>query len=117
VQYSNGFAERSASDLAKLSSVEQLALVDDVFALANAGLAPLSDALHLISSFSFPVEFTVLSTLAGNIMNLISIHENQSYVPKLKKFILSSLSCHHDRYQWNVIRTSDLLVYFVGHWL
>jgi len=91
IKYSTALAKRLGDALQSgaLGASDRLGLVEDAFALAFAGLIPLSEALELTSHYHNETEYTVWSNIATNLGICCDLFDGTESAPLLSKFILN----------------------------
>jgi len=76
-------------------------VVGDAFALAKSGDIPLVQAMTLAKAFHNEDNYTVWSDLTDNLMQVVSIWEDQPSFPALQKFFLGLFKPIGDKVGWD----------------
>ncbi|OGI85792.1 hypothetical protein A3A01_00660 [Candidatus Nomurabacteria bacterium RIFCSPLOWO2_01_FULL_39_17] len=96
-----------------LSARDRLGIIRDLFALAEAGIVPTTNALEFLSAYKKEDNYTVWVEIASSIGRLEQLIAKTSSKQKLNKFILNVFSLLARRLGWNKktgeIHTNTLL--------
>jgi len=90
VKYSSQLSNKlgEAIDSLSISSGDRLGLINDSFALAKAGMLPLTEVFSLIQHFENETDFNVWSDLSTNIGDILYLFSEEQCYQHLKSFIL-----------------------------
>jgi len=103
VEYSADLSAKlsTAVESLALSPIDRLGVVGDAFALAKSGDIPLVQAMNLAKAFRNEENYTVWSDLTDNLLQVVSIWEDQPSFPSLQKFFLELFQLIGDKVGWD----------------
>jgi aminopeptidase N len=103
VQYSAELAQQLAKHVPELSAVDRLGLQNDAFALAKAGLIPLSQALALAQQFTNEEKYPVWADLSANLGEVQAIFSAEQSYPSLQKFVAQLFKPIYKKLGWDAV--------------
>jgi len=103
VKYTSELASRLLPPLSSLAlpTVDRLAIQNDAFALAKAGLLSTREALAIASAYVNETDYTVWADLIGSLSDLASVWCFEPTYPDLKNFIRKLLGPISSKLGWD----------------
>lgn len=88
----------------KLSIVDRLGIIRDLFALAEGGYIKTSDALEFSLLYKNETEYIIWQEIAGGINKIYNLIQSESFKEKYKLYALSLFRPLAGRLRWNHIK-------------
>jgi puromycin-sensitive aminopeptidase len=102
VKYDSDHLEKLSQEIRdnKLSPLDRLGLISDIFESAKAGFSTTNEALKLISNFSQEEDYVVWTIIATNLSSLRSVMNDSSVRKLIKPYTRSLISLQLKRLGW-----------------
>lgn len=102
VLYSDGVPKALCRKIAdkSLSVQDRLGILDDTFALAAAGLIPVTNVLDLLQFYQSETNSSIVSCLTSNLGSLMSLHAQQPFYEELRKLVTNTFTGAYKALGW-----------------